>query len=485
MEVNNTGSFQTEAKLKDSFEISIHLEHPNTLKSLYPQVKHEHVSLTLSGEMGDDDFDFLRGDELKEEIFDEEIGEFYQLFINPYWDSIDLHLCNITIPRCFFIERNISAYGLSQLETSNVQIKCEGGGFIRCYYPSDRVMESVTSMLITKETQWLYKSMFDEFPNLKDYIIEEGSKFLLVDGVLFSEDKSTLVSMPPAMQLEDYEIPEGTTVIGSDAFRGCRYLKSVSVPKSVIRIETDAFEGCDNLEKFIVHPDNNYYYSKKDVLFEYIYAWHRSDYAETIKCLLRFPPTKKLKSGKVSIHYYTIQAIASHAFSGCKNITELNIHIIYKDNIDRLFYNIPNLKSLSVSCEKLPDIVGCDNLETLETYGVELIPYFYSHHVQTIKEYKIPSNRFHTVDGVVFSNYNELCLYPPKREDKVYVVPKGTTGIYESVFYYAYYLEEVIIPSDIYIMTASGERIPYKEYEKKEELFKTYYDRQIKIKIAD
>ncbi len=83
-----------------------------------------------------------------------------------------------------------------------------------------------------------------------------------------------------------------------------------------------------------------------------------------------------------------------------------------------------------------------------------------------------------------FNNKNELCLYPPKKEDKLYVVPEGTTAIVDDVFFNAIFLEEIIVPSDINIKTLSGELIPYKDYEKKEDMFKTFDDKQIKVTIV-
>lgn len=156
--------------------------------------------------------------------------------------------------------------------------------------------------------------------------------------------------------------------------------------------------------------------------------------------------------------------------------------VLYRDNIDHLFYNIPNLSLLSVSCKKYPNICDCDNLEIFEIFGAQYVCSFGD--TSSIKEYRGESNVFHTTDGVVFNNKNELCLYPPKKEDKLYVVPEGTTAIVDDVFFNAFFLEEIIVPSDINIKAHSGELTPYKDYEKKEELFTTRYDKKTKVTIV-
>ncbi len=48
---------------------------------------------------------------------------------------------------------------------------------------------------------------------------------------------------------ETYDIPEGTTVIGDNAFSGNEYLTRVTLPSTVRRIGEAAFEGCQNLSE--------------------------------------------------------------------------------------------------------------------------------------------------------------------------------------------------------------------------------------------
>ena len=469
----------------DTFEISIHLDQPDTLRLKFPKEKHEHVSLTLSGGLGNDDVDFLTGDAFKENIIDEDTGEVVEIPMNPYWEAIDLKLINISLLCSTF--NKLYAYHLRTLTSSNIQLKCDE---VYCIYPNEKLyyqlLDSVTSLHITKEVQRIQTYNFNDFKNLQEYHVDENSGFTLIDGVLFTKDKSILVSMPPASQHEEYEIPEGTVSIANNAFCGCRNLKSVFIPKSVIKIANNSFEECENLEKFVVDSLNLYYYTRKDVLYEHIYSnrYHSYGFAEDLNCLFRFPPAKALKSGKVKIHYYNhTEMIADYAFSGCKNIKELYIHVLHTDNIDHIFYNIPNLSVLSMSCNKFPEICGCDSLEILEIFGAQYVDNCFTN--SSIKEYRGKSNVFNTTDGVVFNNHNELCLYPPKKEDKVYVVPENTSAILVNVFSTAFFLEEIIVPSDISIKMFSGELISYKDYDKKDNLFRNNDDKAIKVTIAE
>ena len=50
----------------------------------------------------------------------------------------------------------------------------------------------------------------------------------------------------------DFVIPEGTTSIGTYAFHGCNWLKSVTIPSSVTTIDSNAFSSCSGLESVTI-----------------------------------------------------------------------------------------------------------------------------------------------------------------------------------------------------------------------------------------
>ena len=75
------------------------------------------------------------------------------------------------------------------------------------------------------------------------------------DGVLFSRADKRLVSFPCAFTGESYAVPEGTEVVGDNAFSGCESLRTVEIPEGVIRIGSGAFLACSSLESISV-PDS-------------------------------------------------------------------------------------------------------------------------------------------------------------------------------------------------------------------------------------
>ena len=74
---------------------------------------------------------------------------------------------------------------------------------------------------------------------------EENEWFKSIDGVLFTKDASTLVQFPAA-KCSEYIVPEGTKVIGPDAFYQSE-LVSIALPSTIGQLGYDAFGYCKNL----------------------------------------------------------------------------------------------------------------------------------------------------------------------------------------------------------------------------------------------
>ena len=70
-----------------------------------------------------------------------------------------------------------------------------------------------------------------------------------VDGVLYSKDKTVLISYPYGRQLGTFTVPDGVKTIDYRSFINCRYLTEVILPKGVTEIEAEAFSWDDKLEK--------------------------------------------------------------------------------------------------------------------------------------------------------------------------------------------------------------------------------------------
>ena len=107
---------------------------------------------------------------------------------------------------------------------------------------------------------------------LQAFHVAEGNRhYGEIDGVLFSADRKTLITMPRGYMgcytvpntvttiesgafrgchgLMELRLPEGLTEIKSGTFADCSSLMAVSLPNSLKKIRTNAFENCLSLEE--------------------------------------------------------------------------------------------------------------------------------------------------------------------------------------------------------------------------------------------
>jgi hypothetical protein len=72
-----------------------------------------------------------------------------------------------------------------------------------------------------------------------------------VNGVLYFyfSTKWRLAAYPAGKQDANFNVPDGTPVIGVGAFANCKALKSVTLPQSCGQLQQRAFSGCTSLEK--------------------------------------------------------------------------------------------------------------------------------------------------------------------------------------------------------------------------------------------
>ncbi len=147
--------------------------------------------------------------------------------------------------------------------------------------------------------------------SVTEFKVASGNKyFTVIDGVLFSKDKSQLVLYPDAKEVTSYTVKADVQSISEDAVAYNKYLKSVTIPKSVNTIGNYAFQNCAKLESVICKADIS------------------SIYGTFYNC-------KLLKSFHIP---ETVTEIMDNAFAGCESLEVKigkNVSYIY----DNAFYN--------------------------------------------------------------------------------------------------------------------------------------------------
>lgn len=237
------------------------------------------------------------------------------------------------------------------------------------------------------------------------YISDSHSALVDVDGVVFTKDMSTLVYMPMGRSGE-YEVPEGTTAIGSNAFADT-HLSSVTIPESVARIEDGAFPysyyltdvyynipvaDWEDWDKIYVGYGNNAFNDASLHLLDYEFIAEDMDY--------RLSPDGT---------YYIL--------SGCKDyVKEATIPATY---------------------DELP-------VKEIDSYAFANKAKLTAINVDAANEY------FTSVDGVLYtSDMATLLAYPAGKKDESFAVPVGVKTIAEYAFAYSENLTAVDLGDEL------------------------------------
>ena len=90
--------------------------------------------------------------------------------------------------------------------------------------------------------------------NLESIFVDfDNTKFLSVNGVLYTKDHKKIIAYPNANG-NDYKIIDGTEYIENFAFKSCIDLENIRLPKSIRVIGDNVFYGCYKLKNVVI-PD--------------------------------------------------------------------------------------------------------------------------------------------------------------------------------------------------------------------------------------
>ena len=107
---------------------------------------------------------------------------------------------------------------------------------------------SLTSVFIPNSVTSIGRAAFAKCTNLTDITVDTENKYYCsINGVLYSVDKTILISCPASYSSSLYIIPNSVTSIEDYAFSDCSGVTSVSIPNSVTSIGDYVFSGCSGL----------------------------------------------------------------------------------------------------------------------------------------------------------------------------------------------------------------------------------------------
>lgn len=227
---------------------------------------------------------------------------------------------------------------------------------------------------------------------LESFTVDEANQTFTTDeGVLFSKDKTKLVSYPNKKGIV-YIVPSFVNTIGENAFFGCSNLTKVIVGESVTSIGEGAFYTCGYLKEIALTNsiktlgDWAFAYCgslKSIVLPEDITSIGNDLFAGCSSIEEIVIPEKVQSIGNQAFHSCrslakvewnsNITTVGSEAFSGCEKLQVMEISSPVTEIGQEAFYGCTELKKLVLPAEleSLSDaiILECANLDTVVCYA--------------------------------------------------------------------------------------------------------------------
>lgn len=203
--------------------------------------------------------------------------------------------------------------------------------------------------------------------------------------------------------IQNFVIPEGTTVIASEKFKDCKTLTSVTLPEGVTKIQSYAFFCCENLQSISL-PNSLTQIDQK--AFMHCYDLQEVNLPDNVKAiednafwgcssLLKITFSENLQSiGESAFQYCKalkevsfpnkLQRIGQHAFANCDSLEKVVIsdsvidieYWAFADNPKLSYIKFGNgMKKIEIGtcegCENLKNVVFGNKIEEISVSAFE------------------------------------------------------------------------------------------------------------------
>ena len=216
-------------------------------------------------------------------------------------------------------------------------------------------LKSVTLNANINLSSWNFpRSSFAYASKLEAIYVDSKNPYLTSDnGILYSKDKTILVSYPANRSQTRYVMPDNVRRMSENAFYGAKNLKEIQLSKKLeIRVYgVQFFLGCRNLESISIPESNNDFYTVDGVLFR-----KRDFDGLDNPSLISYPQNKKDSKYEVPT---TVKSIEASAFEGNTNLST----VIIPDNVEEISY------SAFMDCASLSKVMLPSNLKNIESWA--------------------------------------------------------------------------------------------------------------------
>ncbi len=158
------------------------------------------------------------------------------------------------------VKKIIFAEGITSLDCPGELFGCVTSNIKRVKIQLPNSLESIGALsfdywnadiIIPKNVKNIAPAAIRMDPVLTDCslsVVSNNPNYCMIDGVIFSKDKKTLVYYPSNLQQEKYVVPGSVKKIAPLAFYSAALLKRVILPDKLKKLGSGAFYQCSNLE---------------------------------------------------------------------------------------------------------------------------------------------------------------------------------------------------------------------------------------------
>ncbi len=339
-------------------------------------------------------------------------------------------------------------------------------GVTSIYEMAFREVKNLTSLSIPASVTYIPDTAIMRCPVLaKITVSADNSAYVSVDGVLYNKNKTQLYVYPALKEGSTYTIPSTVSKMNQYAFYYTSKLKKVSIPKGitevkkntfyhsaiadialpegVVIIEQYAFVGCNNLTTIAVPSTLRrvdkyaftdaaitkvYYGGTEEQWGEMNLGSEGNDPFLTAVRVANFPPEAL---------YFTFSNGTVSAYTGVDEIVEIPT-------------TIRGTTVTSIAENTFKENTVVKKIVIPET--VRTISDTFSYRSSNLESVEVNENNTAFVDdnGILYSaDHSRLLLYPAKKTDTEFVIPKEVNTIDSYAFAYAKNLKYVDIPDGI------------------------------------
>ena len=186
---------------------------------------------------------------------------------------------------------------LESITLPNSLTEIGGSAFYNC--------SSLKSITLPDSLTEIGNNAFGSCGSLTEFKVTDGNpQYLVVDGILFNKDKTTLVLYPAGKLVDFYQVPNSVTAIGNYAFEGCEKLTSITLPNGLTKVGIGAFKSCASLKEIIL-PDSVTEIGQ--------FSFFDCSSLETVAMLPQEPP-------KMEVLFQLGAEMGELVFNGCDNL---------------------------------------------------------------------------------------------------------------------------------------------------------------------